>query len=93
MFLGASLVAGASSGIGEACAWRFAEAGCRLVLIARRKERLDNLASQLQFTYHVAVHTISLDVRNIAEVDLLPGQLPTEFGEVDILVRRVRGHA
>lgn len=54
--------------------------------MARRKERLDNLASQLQFTYHVAVHTISLDVRNIAEVDLLPGQLPPEFGEVDILV-------
>lgn len=82
----ACVAAGASSGIGEACAWRFAEAGCKLVLLARRKERLDNLSSQLQFTYHVPVHTIGLDVRNLAEVDLLQQQLPPAFADVDILV-------
>ena len=37
------LVTGATSGIGEACAWRFAEAGCKLVLTGRRTERLDSL--------------------------------------------------
>ncbi|GFR39750.1 hypothetical protein Agub_g233 [Astrephomene gubernaculifera] len=80
------LITGASSGFGEAMAWRFAEAGCRLVLVARRLDRLESLRDQLQFTYHVPVHTVQLDVRNIAEVDLLPQQLPESFANVDILV-------
>ena len=44
---------GASSGIGEACAWRFAAAGCKLVLSARRTERLDALSKQLTDSYKV----------------------------------------
>ena len=44
---------GASSGIGEACAWRFAEAGCKLILSARRTERLDALSKQLTDSYKV----------------------------------------
>ena len=43
--------AGASSGIGQACAWRFAEAGCKLVLVARRAERLHALKAQLVEKY------------------------------------------
>ena len=45
--------AGASGGIGEACAWRFAEAGCRLVLLARRAEKLEELKQKLQAEYKV----------------------------------------
>lgn len=47
------MCAGASGGIGEACAWRFAEAGCRLVLLARREEKLAELKQKLQAEYKV----------------------------------------
>ena len=73
-------VPGASAGIGEACAWRFAEAGCKLVLIARREGRLAALAEHIRRAYpEAAVHTISMDVRDLEAVARLPQELPEEF--------------
>ena len=51
------VASGASSGIGEACALRFAEAGCKLIITARRTERLNDLAQRLQSTYQVGPET------------------------------------
>lgn len=53
------LITGASSGIGEACARVFATAGAKLILIARRKERLEQLAKELTNT---SVQCLALDV-------------------------------
>jgi len=74
-------ITGASSGIGEACARAFANAGCTLLLIARRSDRLEKLKSDLENQYKVPVSTIKLDVRerdqvfsilnNITDVDIL----------------------
>jgi NADP-dependent 3-hydroxy acid dehydrogenase YdfG len=80
------LITGASSGIGEACARRFAEAGCKLVLIARRTERLQSLKETLEAQYKVPVFTETLDVRDTEAITSLPARLPTEWSEVDILV-------
>jgi 3-hydroxy acid dehydrogenase / malonic semialdehyde reductase len=61
------LVTGASSGIGEACARRFAAEGADLILWARRRERLDQLASELQA--HGSTPRIeTIDVRERARV-------------------------
>lgn len=81
-----ALVTGASAGIGEACAWRLADAGCRLVLLARRKDRLEQLKKNLTDTFGVSVHCVVLDVRNTEELMAVPQNLPDGFQNIDILV-------
>lgn len=76
------LVTGASSGIGKACAIHFAEEGVNLVITARRKERLEELAQELSKKYGIQCLAKTLDVRNKNEVDTFFKDIPT----VDILV-------
>ncbi len=78
------LITGASSGFGEACARKFAAQGVRLVLCARRADRLSALADELsQIT---EVHSVILDVRDREAVFALPASLPAAFADVGILV-------
>jgi len=76
------LITGASSGIGRACARAFAREGCRLILAARRGERLAALASELS----VPTLRLALDVRDKDAVERNLGTLPGEWAEVEILV-------
>lgn len=76
------VVTGASAGIGEATARLFSAQGAKVVLVARRKGRIEELAAELP-TDCLAVE---LDVRNRDEVDQKLGQLPAEFAKVGILV-------
>lgn len=76
------LVTGASSGIGEATARKFAQAGCKLILAARRVDRLQRLASNLP----TKCHLVELDVRNRQAVDQTVASLPPEFAAIDILI-------
>ena len=80
------LVTGASAGIGAACARAFAAAGARLVLAARRRERLDELAAGLRGAHGTDVHLLDLDVRDRAAVAAAIGGLPPEWAAVDVLV-------
>lgn len=76
------VVTGASSGFGEAIARRFAKHGAHLILAARRKDRLEKLAKDL----NVPVHIVELDVRNRDAVEKTFSSLPADFAKVTILV-------
>lgn len=79
-------VTGASSGIGEATAQAFAGLGARILMCARRAERLEKLAQTLESEYRVAAHYFRLDVRDQPAVDRAVAGLPAEWRAIDVLV-------
>jgi len=79
-------ITGASSGIGESCARAFAGEGARLLLAARRKSRLDELAPQLLAAGSEAVHSFGLDVRDQPKVEASIAALPSEWQAIDVLI-------
>src|SRR4051812_2289329 len=79
-------ITGASSGIGEACAHAFASNRFDLVLVARRKERLKSLSTQLRSRYGIQVHYFDLDVRNAKALAILMKKDQALFAKVDILI-------
>jgi serine 3-dehydrogenase len=80
------LITGASSGIGLACAERFAELGAHLVLIARRKSRLEDLADRLSSQHKIEVHIDTLDVRERSAVEKWVSELSSPWDGIDVLV-------
>lgn len=79
-----AFITGATSGIGLACAHRFAQAGWALVLTGRRLERLDALQATLE--KHVPVYTAKLDVSDPQAVANVVAALPERFQHVHTLI-------
>ena len=79
------LITGASSGIGAACAKVFAQAGAKLILAARRRERLEQLAEELS-KFASPIHLLPLDVRDRSSVESALSTLPASWSSVDILI-------
>jgi len=80
------LVTGATSGIGEATAIKFAEATNRLIITGRRKDRLHDLAEHLVQEYGIDVLPLCFDVRDRKQVEKHLGHLPEEWCNIDILI-------
>lgn len=80
------LITGASSGIGMACAQRLAAEGCRLILAARRVDKLTQLAATLKTDYAAQVYCMPLDVSDQEQINAQLQQLPEAFRNIDILI-------
>jgi 3-hydroxy acid dehydrogenase / malonic semialdehyde reductase len=80
------LITGASSGIGKATAMAFAHEGARLLLCARRLDRLEELQQALIAAGAASVHIFKLDVQLRTEVESAIANLPADLRDIDILV-------
>lgn len=80
------LITGATSGIGEATAWAFADAGYDLILTGRRSERLKSLKQNLSENFECNVLLLCFDVRDRVATEAALGSLPEECRRVDVLV-------
>ncbi|MFE9068789.1 SDR family NAD(P)-dependent oxidoreductase [Streptomyces violaceusniger] len=80
-----ALVTGASSGIGAATARRLAEDGASVALVARRKDRLDGLATEIEKAGGTAL-VVEADITDRAQAEAAVQQTVEHFGRLDTLV-------
>lgn len=76
------VITGASSGIGKSAAIEFANKGSKLVLVSRRKEKLEELQQLLKSDVLVC----PCDVSDKDQVKIMAAQVLDKFGRIDILV-------
>ena len=80
-----ALVTGASSGLGVAFAHAFAEAGCDVVLGARRADKLERVAQSVR-SIGRRVHVVETDVADPAQCQRMVDEAVQTFGRVDVLI-------
>lgn len=80
------LITGASSGIGEGCARKFASQGARLILNARNANRLEVIASELKEKYNAECYLMPFDVCDRNAASEAHEALPQEWKSIDILI-------
>jgi len=81
-----ALITGASSGLGVDFARQLAQRGCRLILVARRQDRLYGIQEQISTTYNVPVESIAMNLVEVNAPQRLYDQLQAANQDVDVLV-------
>jgi 3-hydroxy acid dehydrogenase/malonic semialdehyde reductase len=79
-------ITGATSGIGKACAEKFAAGGDNIIINGRRADRLNELKDSLQNTFKVKVFESVFDVQNREAVFTAINNLPEEWKAIDVLI-------
>lgn len=79
-------ISGASSGIGYASAQLFAEAGARLILLARREDKLRSLAAELKSEYNTQSLIFAADVCDRRAIEQICAGLTAPWSEIDVLI-------
>ncbi len=80
------MITGATSGIGYACAEKFAREGYQLILCGRRQEKLIELSKRLESHHGIAVLPVPVDIRDHQSVKKSLETLPLHWQQIDILI-------
>lgn len=80
------LITGATSGIGKATAFKFAEKGYRILITGRRQNRLLELKEKLIHHFNVDVLDLCFDIRDNKQVTDVIKQLKPEWKKIDVLI-------
>ena len=80
-----ALITGATSGIGQACAERFAKGGYAVIITGRNEDRLNAIAATLRDNGH-DVLTLSFDVRDRDAATKAMAAIPQEWRDIDVLI-------
>ena len=81
-----AFITGASSGIGAACARKFAQGGYTLLLNARSVDKLQALKTELETAYGTDVQLLAFDVRDRKAAAAAIQSLPEQYQAIDVLV-------
>ena len=79
-------ITGASSGIGASCAKMFAKEGASLILAARRQDKLEAVAAEIEQAYQTKVYLLEMDVCDRTAVETSLASLPEPWRKIDVLV-------
>ena len=78
------LITGASSGIGKETAIQFAKLGANIILVARRKDKLEQVENELK-KFHISTLVCQCDVSKKDQVEQMSKIVLEKFGSIDIL--------
>jgi len=84
-------ISGANSGIGKACAEKFAENGSKLILCSRDIDKLIKVADEINKKHDTEILTYQLDVRDWQKVERIVSELPKKWQKIDVLVNNAGG--
>lgn len=80
------LITGATSGIGKACAVKFAAAGFNIIITGRRNERLVQVKKELENEYSIEVLSLCFDIQDRQAVTAAFANLPQQWQKIDVLI-------
>jgi short-subunit dehydrogenase len=80
------VVVGATGGIGAALVPKLAEAGAKLVLVARDADKLEELVNNLEDDYDIEAIAVPTDITKYEQVEVMAQMAISQFGQIDVLV-------
>lgn len=81
-----AIVTGCSTGLGVQMAKALANQGAKIVALARRKEKIDEVAAEINKTFGVETLAVQCDITDTAKVDAAVDEVLAKFGRIDIVI-------